>query len=55
MTETIEITPKRIEEAREAFERLATDGIHSDWPEIMRTLKFFFEDLVTDMENASHE
>lgn len=49
------ITPKRIYEAHEAFEELITEAIHRDWLDSIRTLKFFFEDLVADMENASHE
>lgn len=37
------ITPKRIAETEDALERL------------IRTLKYFFEDLEEDIKNASHE
>lgn len=49
------MTPHRITEAKAAVERLIEEGIHCDWAENMKTLKYFFEDMTAGTKEAAHE
>lgn len=47
---TFTIAQKRVEQAKEAVRLLQDEGIHCDWNEALRVLRYFFEDI---KENAS--
>lgn len=43
---TFKIAQKRVEQAKEAVRILTDEGINCDWNEVLRTLNYFFENLV---------
>lgn len=54
-TATSRIDPRRVAEASEAVNSLIEDGIHCNWTEVMRTLKYFFEDLEAEMKEEGDD
>lgn len=53
LTATSRIDPRRVAEASNAVESLIEDGIHCNWAEVTRTLKYFFEDLTAEMSGGN--
>lgn len=55
MPTTTKVTQQRVTEAKAAVEGLIEKGVYCNWTETMRILKYFFEDLTAEKEEAAHE